>query len=101
MTARFDPDEDFLADLRIGNTGAGTYIPDYHRAEAERRMAARAGVTIAEVVDEMHARDREDEIRGEGYVMAQEEVEAILNGKGSAAVKLRAIREWAEAGRKE
>ena len=54
---------------------------------------------LAEVVDEMRNRDREDELRGEGYVDAQEEVEAILNGKGAAAVKLRAVRAWAEAGR--
>ena len=54
---------------------------------------------LDQVVEEMRARDREDEIRGEGYLMAQEEVEAILNGKGAAAAKVRAIREWAEKDR--
>lgn len=50
---------------------------------------------LDEVLAELAARDHEDEVRGEGYEMARDEITAILEGKGSQLAKLAKIRAWA------
>ena len=49
------------------------------------------------VLGELTARDREDELRaegyGEGYEAAVEAVKKIIDGKGTAAAKIKALRE--------
>lgn len=58
-------------------------------------------VDLAQVLDEIHAREERDDIwaegHGDGYTQATAEIEALLNAKGPAAAKLKAIRAWADA----
>lgn len=64
-------------------------------------MAAPSADKLAELVDSWHTHEEieaeRDDIFTAGYTRAQEEVQAILDGKGTAAVKLKAVRTWAEA----
>ena len=52
------------------------------------------------VLDELDARDHEDELRAEGYeegyAAAVEAVEKVIDGKGTAAAKIKALRELFE-----
>ena len=52
---------------------------------------------LSRVLDELNARDREDELRTEGYEegyeAAAEDIEKIIDGKGTAAAKIKALRE--------
>ena len=52
------------------------------------------------VLDELDARDHEDELRAEGYEegyeAAVEAVEKVVNARGTAAAKIKALREMFE-----
>ena len=56
-------------------------------------------IDLAQVLDEMRARERDDDIWAEGHhagrTEAKAEVEALLDAKGPAAAKIKAIRAWA------